>query len=236
MIPAIDPVFPARDSFFEIRRLIGDSLAMRWLHYAFIGLIAALAVDISVVLAKNGSNIENFQEISRIEAYLNTVRSIEAGFLQVSSGGQVAEGRLYLQRPKQLRLDYRPPATIQIYANGYWLAFIDTELEEISQVPLNSTPAGILVQEKVSLSGDVTVTRIDKRHDQIRVHLVQTAEPDSGALVLSFMENPLRLQNWTVTDAQGVKTRVSLINPKFNRPIDDKLFQYDVDQFETNGQ
>jgi outer membrane lipoprotein-sorting protein len=211
-------------------------VAFRFIVFALIGFLGALVSDGAEVLAKSKSSLADSAEILRIEAYLNTIQSVQAGFLQISSGGQVAEGRLYLQRPKQLRLDYRPPATVQIYANGYWLAFIDTELEEVSQVPLNSTPAGILVREQVSLSGDVSVTRIDKRADQIRVHLVQTAEPESGVLILAFLENPLRLQNWTVTDAQGVKTRVSLINPKFNLRIDDKLFEFDADRFESSGQ
>jgi outer membrane lipoprotein-sorting protein len=195
-----------------------------------IGVIAASMADSAELSAADKAITDNSREIARIEAYLNSIRSVEAGFLQISSGGQVAEGRLYLQRPNQLRLDYRPPATIQIYADGYWLAFIDTELEEISQVPLNSTPAGILVRERVVLSGDVTVTRIEQRDDQIRIHLVQTEEPDSGELVLSFSERPLRLQNWIVTDAQGVRTQVSLINPKYNRPIDRKIFQFDEDR------
>ena len=173
-------------------------------------------------------------EIARIEAYLNSVRSVEAGFLQISSGGRVAEGRLYLQRPEQLRLDYRPPAAIQIYANGYWLAFIDTELEEISQVPLSSTPAGFLVRKRITLSGDITVTRIEKRDDQIRVHLTQTKNPDSGTLTLSFAEHPLQLQNWIVMDTHGVRTQVSLINPKFNRLIDEIYFRYDENQFENS--
>lgn len=211
-------------------------MVYRFILFGLFGLFGVLGVGNSGVLAETKPIIRNSAEIPRIEAYLNTVRSVQAGFLQISSGGQVAEGRLYLQRPNQLRLDYRPPATVQIYANGYWLAFIDTELEEISQVPLNSTPAGILVREQITLSGDVTVTRVDKRADQIRVHLVQTAEPESGSLVLSFSENPLRLQNWTVTDVQGVQTRVSLINPRFNRRIDDKLFEYDADQFENGAQ
>lgn len=202
----------------------------------FVAITCGFLANPSIGMAKNGVIIENHREIARIEAYLNSFRSIEAGFLQISSGGGVAEGRLYLQKPKQLRLDYRPPTTIQIYANGYWLAFIDTELEEISQVPLNSTPARILVRDRITLSGDITVTRIDKRDGQVRVHLVQSKEPDSGNLIMSFTDRPLRLRNWIVTDAQGVQTQVSLINPTFNRQIDNKIFQYDADRFENNDQ
>ncbi len=208
-------------------------MSFRQVFTVLFGVLGALVGDSSLLAAKTNPVIDKPAEISRIEAYLNSVRSIEAGFLQISSGGRVAEGKLYLQKPKQLRLDYRPPATVQIYANGYWLAFIDTELEEISQVPLSSTPAGILVRERIALSGDVTVTRIEKRDDQIRVHLVRTKEPDGGKLVMSFSDRPLKLQNWIVTDAQGIQTQVSLINAKYNHRIDKKFFEYDQDRFET---
>lgn len=214
--------------------MTGNIVSLR-LYFAVLMIgFGVLTASPPTVAAKTILKADQPSEIARIEAYLNSVRSVEAGFLQISSGGSVAEGRLYLQRPEQLRLDYRPPATIQIYANGYWLAFIDTELEEISQVPLSSTPAGFLVQKRITLSGDVTVTRIEKRDDQIRVHLTQTKDPDSGTLALSFAERPLRLQNWIVTDAQGVRTQVSLINPKFNRLIDEKYFRYYENQFENS--
>ena len=214
--------------------MTGNIVSLR-LYFAVLMIgFGVLTASPPTVAAKTILKADQPSEIARIEAYLNSVRSVEAGFLQISSGGHVAEGRLYLQRPEQLRLDYRPPATIQIYANGYWLAFIDTELEEISQVPLSSTPAGFLVRNRITLSGDITVTRIEKRDDQIRVHLTQTKNLDSGTLALSFAEHPLRLQNWIVTDAQGVRTQVSLINPKFNRLIDEKYFRYDENQFENS--
>lgn len=218
----------------RITDLTGKFVSLRLVSIVLIGIFWVSAAGNAGLSAEHKPVDVDRREIARIEAYLNTIRSIEAGFLQISSGGQVAEGRLYLQRPQQLRLDYRPPASVQIYADGYWLAFIDTELEEISQVPLNATLAGILVRERITLSGDVTVTRIEKRVDQVRVHLVQTKEPDGGKLVLSFGERPLRLQNWTVTDALGVRTRISLINAKFNHRIDKKIFQYDPDLFEND--
>jgi outer membrane lipoprotein-sorting protein len=214
--------------------MTGKMVALRPVFTVLIGVLGALVADSAMLAAKSRPAIDKSAEIARIEAYLNSVRSVEAGFLQISSGGHVAEGKLYLQKPKQLRLDYRPPATVQIYANGYWLAFIDTELEEISQVPLSSTPAGILVRERVALSGDITVTRIEKRDDQIRVHLVQTKEPDAGKLVMSFSDRPLKLQNWIVTDAQGIRTQVSLINARFNHRIDKKFFEFDEERFENS--
>lgn len=174
------------------------------------------------------------RDIARVETYLNGLRSVQAGFLQISGAGQVAEGKIYLQRPKKLRLDYRAPAGLQVYADGYWLVFIDTELQEITHVPLSATPAGFLVAETVRLSGDVTVTRLERGAKSLRVHVVQTKEPGAGRIILSLSDEPLRLRNWKVIDAQGIETRISLINPKFNLAIDGKLFQYDDSKFENS--
>lgn len=172
------------------------------------------------------------RDVARIEAYLNSVRSLQASFVQVSSNGGSAEGKLYLRRPRRVRFDYSPPAAIQIYAQGYWLVYVDTELEEVSQVPLSETIAGLLVARKVRLSGDVTVDRIERSARLIRVHLYQTKQPQAGRLILTFGAAPLRLRNWMVVDAQGVQTRVLLVKPSFNVFIRDSVFAFDASKYE----
>jgi len=198
-------------------------------------LVAIIMVFASVALSTASAaslSKADRRDVARIEAYLNRMQSVEASFLQYSSSGQSAEGRLYLQRPGQLRLDYRPPATLQIYADGFWLIYVDTELEEVTHLPLNSTPAGFLVREHVRLSGDVTVTRLERGTKSLRVYIAQTEEPDAGHIVLTLSDGPLRLRNWSVIDAQGVETRVSLIDPAFNAEIAEKVFEFDETAYE----
>ncbi len=172
------------------------------------------------------------RDVARVEAYLNTVSSVKARFVQRSSAGQLAEGWVYLQRPNRIRLDYRPPAYLQIYARGYWLVYVDTEMEEITHVPLESTPAGFLVREPVRLSGDISVVRVERNAGALRLHVVQTEEPEAGKVVLTLRDSPMRLSHWTVVDAQGVETRVSLLDPQFNVVLDDKLFEFDNTMFD----
>ncbi len=172
------------------------------------------------------------RDVARVEAYLNTISSVKARFLQQTSSGQRADGWLYLKRPNRIRLDYRPPAYLQIYARGYWLAYVDTEMEEITHVPLESTPAGFLVRDPVRLSGDITVVRVERGAGALRLHVVQTEEPEAGRVVLTFQDAPMRLRNWTVVDAQGAETRVSLLDPQFNVALDDALFEFDATMFD----
>ncbi len=193
--------------------------------FAALGLALALVAAFPVPAAAQsvGTTIE------RLEAYLTGLRSIESEFVQSSSKGGFARGRLYVQRPNRLRLDYRPPSSLQIYADGSWLVYVDTELEEVTHVPLKRTPAAFLVGETVSFSDAVTVTGMKQDGETIRIELVRSEEPEAGSAILNFGRNPLVLKGWTVIDAQGVRTRIGLIQPRFNGRIDSNVFRFDPD-------
>lgn len=164
-------------------------------------------------------------DVARVESYLNDVRRLRARFIQTTSTGGYAEGTVYLERPGWLRLDYAPPNDrLQVYADKVWLIYVDHELKNVDRVPLFKTPAGVLVADKVKLSGDITVTRVERGAQTLRVHLTQTGEPEAGRLELAFSDTPLQLRDWTVVDAQGVRTRVALVNAEINAPIDRQVF------------
>jgi len=171
-------------------------------------------------------------DIARIEAYLNTIESLRSRFVQLSTGGRVAEGTIFIERPRRLRLQYIEPSNIQVYANGNWLAHVDTDLEAVWYVPLKSTPAAFLVRDRITLSGDITVERVIRGAQTISVSLYQTDEPDAGRFVLTFSDMPLALRKWTVTDVQGISTSVSLVGPAFNVSIPGEVFVFDESKFE----
>ena len=193
--------------------------------FAALALAMALAAPVPAPAAAQGGGAT----IERLEAYLTGLRSIESDFVQSSSKGGFARGRLYVRRPNRLRLDYEPPSTLQIYADGSWLIYVDTELEEVTHLPIARTPAAFLVGEKVSFSGAVTVAGMKQDKKTIWIELVRSEEPEAGSAILTFGRNPLVLKSWTVIDAQGVRTRVGLLKPRFNGPVDSGVFEFDPD-------
>ena len=50
-------------------------------------------------------------DIARIEIYLNNLTTMESRFLQFSEQG-MAQGRIFLERPGHLRIEYTPPTPI----------------------------------------------------------------------------------------------------------------------------
>jgi len=170
--------------------------------------------------------------LTRIEDYLNRLDSLQARFVQISSNGAYAEGEVYVDRPGRLRFDYDPPSTVLLVSNGLTLLYYDRELKQASYIPLWETPLWFLVREKVKLGGDLLVTKVEEGLGTLSVTLQDRESPENGKVTLIFSDSPITLRKWEVTDAQGVLTQVSLINPLYGEEIDPELFEYS--QFELN--
>jgi outer membrane lipoprotein-sorting protein len=165
-------------------------------------------------------------DIARIEEYMNGIRSLSADFVQIGPNGELSRGKFYLRRPGRLRFEYDPPVPLLIVADGLWLVVYDKELEQVTRLPLYETPLGVLAAEKVSLSEDVEVTRVDRQAGILRVQLIDRDRPDEGWLSLAFSEPPLELRQWHVRDAQGGVTNVALSDMRTGVKLDPKLFVF----------
>jgi outer membrane lipoprotein-sorting protein len=165
-------------------------------------------------------------DVARVEAYLNGIQTLQSRFLQISENGGTAEGSFYLSRPGRLRLDYDPPVPILLVTRGSFLVHYDKELKAVTYLPIDSTPAGLLVRERIELSGDVTVIGVNRSPGALRVSVVQTKDANAGKLTLTFSERPFALSNWEVVDAQGLQTRVTLVEPRTGIALDPALFRF----------
>jgi outer membrane lipoprotein-sorting protein len=196
---------------------------------ALAGAVAAWrALDSTAVAAVSQRPLteQDRSDIARVETYLNDIRTMSARFMQVSDTGGTAEGKLFLSRPGKLRLEYDPPVPILMVANGGFLIHYDKQLKAVTHLPIDSTPAGLLVRERIALSGDVTVSAVERGPGSLRLTLLQSKEPQAGKITLVFGERPFGLSNWQVVDAQGNVTRVALIEPRVGVPLDPALFRF----------
>jgi outer membrane lipoprotein-sorting protein len=170
-------------------------------------------------------------DIARVEEYLNDLTTLKADFVQINPDGATVTGELYYQRPDKMRLDYDPPSDILIISDGWTIVYYDRRLEQISHLFINSTPLGFLLSDEIRLSGDVTVTGIERSAGELHVKLVQSDEPNQGSIQLSFAEDPLELRRWTVVDAQGQATQVVLERPETGLALKRELFRFRNPQF-----
>lgn len=174
-------------------------------------------------------------DIARVETYLNSIRTLHARFTQVAPNGGIAEGQAWLQRPGRLRFEYDPPSPFLLVGGNGLLVFHDSKLGQTSNIPLGSTPLGLLLQDNLRLSGDITVAGIARAPGQLQVSLFRTKSPADGSLTLIFADAPLALRQWTVLDAQRQETRITLSNVELGGSFSQKLFEFVDPKFFQNN-
>jgi outer membrane lipoprotein-sorting protein len=162
-------------------------------------------------------------DIARIERYLNELTTLDSRFVQFSAQG-IAEGRFVLSRPGNMRIEYEDPVPVLMVASGYLLMYHDRDLIQTTYLPVSETPAGLLLDEQIQLSGDVTITGFERGPATLRLTVIETEAPDAGSVTLAFEDAPLRLIKWQVKDAQGNDVDVALQEPTFGVEVDGGLF------------
>ena len=172
--------------------------------------------------------------VERLEVYLNSLRTLEARFLQHNPDGGIAKGKLYLQRPGKLRFKYDPPVPIQLFADSNILIHVDTELEQVSHYPLDETPAHFLLRKEISLSHGLQIQQMDKGNGILRITLTDKKNTDIGSVTLTFSNKPLELKAWMITDAQGLQTELTLVNSRFGGKIDASTFHF-INPYDSPG-
>lgn len=165
--------------------------------------------------------------IAKAEAYLQSLTTARARFLQTSQDGNQAIGTFYLHRPGRLRFEYDPPLRDFVVADGLFIFFYDSQLGEQTNAPIGQTLADFLLRDNLRLGGDVTVTDIKRSASLLHITLVQTSDPQAGSLTLGFEENPeLSLKKWRIVDSLGQITEVELFKIEKNVKLDPALFIY----------
>lgn len=165
-------------------------------------------------------------DLDRLVEYLNSIHTLRARFEQVAPDGTTSRGTVWLERPGRIRFQYDPPTPLLLIAGHGEVYFRDFQLNQTSRIALSRTPLSILLADRITFSGPVTVTDIQRLPNEIQVSLVRTANPGEGLLAMVFTDNPLQLYQWTVVDAQHKITRVTLSNIQLGGHFDDNLFTF----------
>jgi outer membrane lipoprotein-sorting protein len=168
---------------------------------------------------------QDHADLQRITAYLNGIGTMTARFHQYSANGGTAGGWLWMERPGRMRFQYDPPSPILLLADRFYVYYVDTQLAEVSQVGLKSTPAWFLLRAPISFD-DLVVTRFERADNLLRITVVDPAAPDNGNLTMTFTDQPLSLRQWTVVDQQRRVTTVALSQEQFGMALDPNLFVY----------
>lgn len=152
------------------------------------------------------------EAVARVNAYLNSINTLNARFLQTGADRQQVGGTLFVQRPGRLRFAYDPPSTLEIVADGRSVAVRDSRLRTNDVYSIGQTPLKFLLRDNVDLARDVRL-----RDAQIDPGgLVSISLEDSATLggtsrvTLHFDAHANVLRGWRIVDPQGYETEVAL--------------------------
>ncbi|TVQ34511.1 MAG: outer membrane lipoprotein carrier protein LolA [Geminicoccaceae bacterium] len=162
--------------------------------------------------------------VQQVERYLNNIETLRAKFTQIAPNGRLSEGRVYLHRPGRMRFEYDPPETLLMVATDWRVVMQDTRTRQTNTIPVNRTPLGLLLDERVQLSGPVTIRDMAEIGGELHMTLFKTEEPGLGELQLVFGLRPLELRRWQVLDAQGKVTQILLEDVETNVRLQRNLF------------
>lgn len=184
-------------------------------------LFLALSVFVFPVVA---SAAVDASYVASAEKYLNSITGLTGTFVQTANGKQ-ERGTFSMLRPGRVRLDY-DNMPVQLIADGDDLYFFDKSLDQITTVPLTSTPAGILIRENIDLeNADINVMETGDGDGTFSLKMNLRGQEGIGNMTVVFDKQPVKLNSWTVVDATGAKTDVAFYDLKTKTNFGSDYFQ-----------
>lgn len=162
--------------------------------------------------------------VDQAEKYLNSITGLNGNFVQTANGKQQA-GVFSMLRPGRVRLDY-DNMPVQLISDGQDLYFFDKSLDQITTVPITSTPAGILVRKNIDLkNADINVVETTDYKNSFALKLNLRGQEGLGHMTVVFDKSPVKLNSWTVVDATGGTTDVAFRGLKEKTNFGKNYFQ-----------
>lgn len=163
--------------------------------------------------------------VAKATAYLQALGSARGRFVQTDPNGSTSQGDFYLQRPGKIRFEYDPARPLLVVSDGYNVKVYDRALKTFDQYPLGSTPLSLFLAKEIRLDRGVIVDSVQRTPGGFTLTARDGKKEADGRITLAFSDGPLRLREWTVTDARGQRTRVVLSGLTEVASLDAKLFQ-----------
>ena len=205
---------------------------------AFLGvtLLAAAAALPAVAAEPMKLTPEQQSAVNAISDYLNSFKTLQGEFTQISPKGNMSQGIFYIAKPGKMRFEYAPPNPFLIVSDGTWLTIKNVKKEKGDQFPLSQTPLRLVLGNKVDIVKDTSVLDYQDQDGILTVTVEDKKNTlGSGQLTLVFDQTRKVLQQWIVTDGKGRKTTVSLENLQAGIEPDPKLFVVKIKRDSKNG-
>ncbi len=161
-------------------------------------------------------------DLQKITDYLNGLKKFQSRIRQINADGYTLYGMLYVSRPGRMRLDYFPPEKIQLLASAKHFTLVDTTTELATHYPFFTTPASLLLDEKINLQNSkLKILDIERAGNRITLTIAPKHDDEDvdevGKMQMIFADLPIRLLGWHVLDSDN--NRVSVVLEKIKNNV-----------------
>jgi outer membrane lipoprotein-sorting protein len=167
---------------------------------------------------------QDIADFDRLSAAMNAIQTMTGQFMQIGPNGDIDQGNFTISKPGKMRFDYLPPNPIMVVANGLSVSVYNTKLKTRDSYPLSATPLNILLSTHVNLKNNDAIVSLERQEGSLIVNARSNDRRVTGNITIVFAEPSLELRQWTIIDAQGLATTVSLRNVQTGVAVSNTLF------------
>jgi outer membrane lipoprotein-sorting protein len=186
--------------------------------------LAAVSLDAAPIAPPSGFSPADRADLERVSTALNAIHTLEGTFVQIGPEGQVDQGRFFIEKPGRMRFEYAFPNPTLIVSDGRWVAVENTKLNTTDRYALWTTPLDLILGDDLNLRDNPQIVGVEHQQGQLVIDAKSHSGRVNGNISLVFSEPTLALKQWTVRDAQGLLTSVSVSNLKTDGALEPELF------------
>ena len=171
---------------------------------------------------------DNENLIEKTSEYLNNIDTLTSKFIQIDQYGNSLTGILFIEKPGKMRIEYDEPEQILIVVDGYYLIYVDKEIDQATYIDIDDTPAKYLLDPNWSFGSDeVEIYHTIADGDLISIFARPSDKNSKEKIKFVFKDNPLELRQWEILDQKKTSITVTLYEVELNKDLKSDLFKYE---------
>jgi outer membrane lipoprotein-sorting protein len=186
---------------------------------------AVLAAPCGLAATPSSLSPEDKILVDQATDYLQNLGEVKGRFVQTDPRGAVSQGELYLKRPGRARFAYDPPSGLVVVSDGRTVSVFDPRLRTFNHYPLKYTPLSLFLARQIRLDRGVVVSGVTHFSNGFGLTARDGRREAQGQITLTFADDPMRLSDWTMTDARGQTTHVQITGLEPATGADPSLFE-----------
>ncbi|WP_162841529.1 LolA family protein [Salaquimonas pukyongi] len=183
-----------------------------------------VAAMLFVLSAVQGAADIRADTLQALREHYARVPTMKGEFLQFGPKGEQSSGTFAIKRPGKVRFDYEAPSPIEVVSNGLAVMVINNKLKTFDSYPLKNTPLKLLLDDQLNI-GDKAILDVQVNGELTTVVLGDKQIFGDSIITLQFESETFELRQWTIKDAQGKETSVSVFNVENNVKLSNRMFQ-----------